>query len=67
MGHLRELVLSQGFSQEQNKALFEKLIASPLLLSIRDKDWERAASIVSDVFGRPFSREEIVSYAREGK
>jgi len=67
MGHLREIVLSQGFSQEQNKALFEKLIASPLLLSIRDKDWERAASIVSDVFGRPFSREEIVSYAREGK
>jgi precorrin-2 dehydrogenase/sirohydrochlorin ferrochelatase len=67
MGRLRELVLSRGFSQEQNKVLFEKLIASSLLGSIRENDWERAASIITDVLGRPFSQEEIMTYARKDK
>jgi precorrin-2 dehydrogenase/sirohydrochlorin ferrochelatase len=67
MGNLRELVLSQGFSQEQNKELFEKLISSPLLVSIRDNDWSRAASIISDVLGRSFSQEEIMRYVGKGK
>lgn len=66
MGNLRELVLSRGFSQEQNKVLFEKLIASPLLVSIRNNDWDRAASIVSDVLGGSFSQEEIMGYTRNG-
>jgi precorrin-2 dehydrogenase/sirohydrochlorin ferrochelatase len=67
MGNLRERILSQGLSQEQNKELFEKLIASRLLRSIREKEWERAASIISEVLGRSFSHEEIMSYARKGK
>ena len=66
MGNLRELVLSRGLSQEQNRGLFEKLIASPLLGSIRENDWERAASIVSDVLGGSFSPEEIMDYAGNG-
>lgn len=66
MGNLRELVLSLGFSQEQNKELFERLIASPLLGSIRENDWEQAASIVREVLGRPFTKEEIMTCARKG-
>lgn len=66
MGNLRELVLSRGLSQEQNKVLFEKLISSPLLVSIRDNNWERAAYIVSDVLGSFFPPKEIMGYAGKG-
>jgi len=67
MGNLRERILSQGLSQELNRELFEKLVASHILASIRDDDWERAASIVGEVLGRSFSPEEIMGYARKGK
>jgi precorrin-2 dehydrogenase/sirohydrochlorin ferrochelatase len=67
MGNLRINILSQGLPQGQNKELFEKLISSQLLLAIRQNDWDRAASIISEVLGRSFSPDEIMGYAREGK
>jgi precorrin-2 dehydrogenase / sirohydrochlorin ferrochelatase len=65
MGSLRESVLSLGLSQEQNKKVFEKLITSPLLHCLGEKKWEEAASIVSDILGRPVSSEELMMYARK--
>jgi precorrin-2 dehydrogenase / sirohydrochlorin ferrochelatase len=65
MGHLRERVLSVGLSQEQNKELFEQLIASRLLHFLGKEDWEGAASIVTEILDRPFSREELMTYARK--
>jgi precorrin-2 dehydrogenase/sirohydrochlorin ferrochelatase len=62
MGHLRERVLAHGLPQDQNKELFEKLIVSPLLLAIRNKDWDQAASVISGILGWPFSREEVMKY-----
>jgi len=67
MGALREIILSSGSSQEHNKKLFEKLADSDVLASIRDDDWQRAASKVSEVLDRSFSPEEIMSYAKKGK
>jgi len=63
MGNLRELVLSRGFPQEKNKEIFEKLISSRLLHSLRDRDWEKAAAIVSEVLGRSFSAQDVMGYA----
>jgi precorrin-2 dehydrogenase / sirohydrochlorin ferrochelatase len=65
MGRLRERVLSLGLSQEQNREVFEKLIASRLLHSLGEKDWDGAASVVSEILGRPFSREDLMTYARK--
>ena len=65
MGNLRERVLAQGFPQASNKEVFEKLIASRLLDSIRDRDWEQAASIVSEILGSSFSAEDVRHYARK--
>ena len=63
MGRLRERVLSMGLSQEQNREVFEKLVSSGLLHSLKEKDWEAAASIVAEILGRPIAREEIMAYA----
>jgi precorrin-2 dehydrogenase/sirohydrochlorin ferrochelatase len=63
MGNIRKRVLSQGFTQERNRELFEELVKSQLLGSIRANDWGRAASIISKVLGRTFSPEEIIDYA----
>jgi len=65
MGRLRERVLSLGLSQEQNREVFENLIASRLLHSLGEKDWDGAASVVSEILGRPFSREDLMTYARK--
>lgn len=65
MGRLRERVLSLGLSQEQNKQVFERLIASSLLRSLGEKDWDGAASTVTEILGRPVSREELMTYARK--
>jgi precorrin-2 dehydrogenase / sirohydrochlorin ferrochelatase len=67
MGRLRERVLSLGLPQEQNKEIFEKLVASGLLSCLREKDWEAAASIVTEILGRPFASEEIMPYMRSRK
>jgi len=65
MGRLREKVAGHGRPQAHNKEIFEKLIASPLLHAIREKDWDQAASVISEILGRPFSREEVIKYARK--
>jgi precorrin-2 dehydrogenase len=67
MGHLRERVLAHGLPQGHNKELFEKLIVSPLLLAVRDKDWDQAASVISGILGWPFSREEVMKYTRKSE
>lgn len=65
MGSLRQRVLSLGLSQEKNRKIFEKLIASRLLYFLGKEDWDGAASIVSDILGRPFSREDLITVARK--
>jgi precorrin-2 dehydrogenase/sirohydrochlorin ferrochelatase len=65
MGRLRERVLALGLSHEQKREVFEKLIASRLLYCLGEEDWEGAASIASEILGRPFSREELMAYARK--
>jgi len=65
MGSLRERVLSLGLSQEQNREVFEKLIASRLLHCLGEEKWEEAATIVADILGRPVSAEELMMYARK--
>lgn len=67
MGHLRERVLAHGLPQEQNKELFEKLIVSPLLLAIRDKDWDQAASVITSILGWPFTPEEVMKYTEKSE
>jgi precorrin-2 dehydrogenase / sirohydrochlorin ferrochelatase len=65
MGRLRERVLSLALTQQENKQIFEKLIASRLLDSLRKEDWEGAAFIVSEIVGQAFSGEELMQYARK--
>lgn len=64
MGVMRDRVLALGLSQEKNKDIFEALLSSGLFQSVRDRDWEGAATIVSAVVGRPFASEEIMAFTR---
>jgi precorrin-2 dehydrogenase/sirohydrochlorin ferrochelatase len=65
MGNLRELVLSLGFHQEKNKEIFENLISSRLLRSVRDRNWEEAAAVVNEILGRSLAPEDVMAYARK--
>jgi precorrin-2 dehydrogenase/sirohydrochlorin ferrochelatase len=65
MGNLRQIILSQGLPQERNQELFQRLISSDLLRSIREKNWEEAASIINGVVDRSFSPMEIMRCTRE--
>lgn len=66
MGRLRDLILTRGRGGEENHRLFHGLVHSPLLQSIREGQWNRAAETVSDLLDEHFSGEDIQRLAASG-
>jgi precorrin-2 dehydrogenase/sirohydrochlorin ferrochelatase len=64
MGNLRKEVLGIGLPQEQNKTLFEQLVASDLLAALREKNWDLASQIIGRILGRPVSKTQILDYLK---
>jgi precorrin-2 dehydrogenase/sirohydrochlorin ferrochelatase len=62
LGKVRTVILRQGRPAEENKVIFQKIIASSLLESLKAGDWERAASSLGNVLGMVISAEDIRSY-----
>jgi precorrin-2 dehydrogenase/sirohydrochlorin ferrochelatase len=54
MGIIREMILSRGLPQEQNKRIFEKIIESDILDAISGKDRERIETILKSALGNEF-------------
>jgi precorrin-2 dehydrogenase / sirohydrochlorin ferrochelatase len=64
LGKLREEVLKKGFSQKENKAIFERIVHSPILEMIRNEEWDRMASLLSEILQQPLSKEGILAYLK---
>lgn len=59
MGKVREYVLRKGLPHARNKGTFERLVDSPLLDLIRQKDWDSASSVLSEILDAEWSAEAI--------
>jgi len=54
MGNIREVILSKGLPQQQNKRIFQEIIESDILEAIAGKDRERMETIVKSVLDNEF-------------
>ena len=59
MGHLRKEILAQGFSQDENRRIFQDLVESPILEAIGEGRWNEVAVIVNEIAQTEWSAEEI--------
>ncbi len=57
MGQVREKVIIRGYPYEENKKLFEALLNSKILQSIREKNWSEVRNIISDIVGEDIDLE----------
>ena len=64
LGKLRGEVLRKGFSQEENKGIFERLANSPLLEMMRKEEWDGIALLLTEILHRPISKGKIFEYLK---
>jgi precorrin-2 dehydrogenase/sirohydrochlorin ferrochelatase len=64
MGRLRKEILAEGFSQEENKRIFQEIVNSPILELIARSDWNEVASILSNILQTQLSSEDVVNYLK---
>lgn len=51
LGNLREKVVAQGHSSDENKQLFEAVVSSDILQHIQEKNWEQVKTIIYEITG----------------
>ena len=66
MGRLRKEILAKGFSQDENRRIFQRLVDSPILEAIGQRRWNNVASLVKEITQTEWSAEEICALASEG-
>jgi precorrin-2 dehydrogenase/sirohydrochlorin ferrochelatase len=59
MGRLRKEILAQGFSQDENRRIFQNLVESPILEAIGQRRWNDVAAMVNEFTQAEWSAEEI--------
>ena len=62
LGKIRSIVLQRGRPAEENKLIFQKIMESSLLDSLKEGNLNRAASTVGAVLGVHMSADDIRSY-----
>lgn len=62
LGKIRSIVLQRGRPAEENKLIFQKIMESSLLDSLKEGNLNRAASTVGAVLGVRMSADDIRSY-----
>jgi len=62
LGRLREEILAQDFSQDENRRLFHGLVDSPILEAIGRKDWDEVASIINGILHTRYSQEDVLQW-----
>ncbi len=65
MARIRKQILSADLSEDERGRIFHELVDSPILESIRSRDFSRAAFELGRILGREFSREDIIDYIKE--
>jgi hypothetical protein len=66
MGRLREDILSQRLSQDENRRIFHELVNSPILEAIARKDWNRVTLILNGIIPGQLSTEDVITYLKVG-
>jgi precorrin-2 dehydrogenase/sirohydrochlorin ferrochelatase len=51
MGQLREKLVVEGRSSDENKRIFESVVHSDILKHIQDKSWDKVKKIIYDITG----------------
>jgi precorrin-2 dehydrogenase len=51
MGQLREKLVVEGRSPDENRRLFESVVHSDILKHIRDKSWDKVRKVIYDITG----------------
>lgn len=69
MGKIREVILSSGLPQEQNRSLFQELVGSDMLEAMAKKDRGKVEEILHRVLGDQFHVDTILEgvLGREGR
>ncbi len=63
MGSIREVVLSRGLSQDENKRIFKSIVESDILKAMAKKDRERIEKILKSALGNQFDQGPILEQA----
>jgi precorrin-2 dehydrogenase/sirohydrochlorin ferrochelatase len=66
MGRLREDILSQRLSQDENRRIFHELVNSPILEAIARKDWNQVTVILNGIIPEKLSTEDVITYLKVG-
>jgi precorrin-2 dehydrogenase/sirohydrochlorin ferrochelatase len=64
MGRLREEILSQRLSQDENRRIFHELVNSPVLEAIARKDWNGVAVILNGIIPGRVSSKDVINYLK---
>jgi precorrin-2 dehydrogenase/sirohydrochlorin ferrochelatase len=64
MGRLREKILTQRLSREENKRIFHDLINSPILEAIARKDWDEVSVILNGIIPGQLSTEDVKTFLK---
>jgi precorrin-2 dehydrogenase/sirohydrochlorin ferrochelatase len=62
MGRVREEILAQGLSQEENKRIFEEIVDSDMLDAIAKNDWDEVARILNAIMKTDKSSRDVMNY-----
>jgi precorrin-2 dehydrogenase/sirohydrochlorin ferrochelatase len=66
MGRLREDILSQRLSQDENRRIFHELVNSPILEAIAREDWNQVTLILNGIIPGQLSTEDVITYLKVG-
>lgn len=64
MGRLREEILSQRLSQDENRRIFHELVHSPILEAIGRKDWNEVTMILNGIIPEQLSTQDVITYLK---
>ena len=64
MGRLREKILSQKLSQDENRRIFYELVNSPILEAIGKEDWNAVAAVLNGIIPRQLSAKDVINYLK---
>lgn len=64
MGRIREEILSQRLSQDENRRIFHELVNAPVLEAIARKDWNGVAMILNGIIPGRVTSKDVINYLK---
>ncbi|MCP3901756.1 MAG: bifunctional precorrin-2 dehydrogenase/sirohydrochlorin ferrochelatase, partial [Desulfobacteraceae bacterium] len=61
MGKIRKKLLSKKHAPDEHKIIFQKLIKSELINTIKDKNYEKTNTLLHELLGKDYTYEKLLS------